>query len=625
MKSWILGCGLVCLFATTVTAAPIYYLEPLEVTAFTAGDPTLRTWRREAITATGVTDAAGVLQILAGITAADTERTGQMRALIFVDGIPLSESFAATDLSLLPAAEIEKIELSRTPGLGRQHGEAVVRLTLCPTSHKVATVGMGNIDRRKFLWSQQEAEWALRFGYEHWGRINRINRPQIFRTREIAKFYNYPERKKYTAEISYEKGNWYWQTKYRQDYRAKESIYAYKPVPVIYDDQERTRRQWENNLQYRHGDWRIRFRQRQLNSHTEHQYFDYDGLYSSELIAVLPDLYRRRIRDAQLSLDIRYEHAYTFANVVARLNTEHNRYRIKTENRPAFNYATGRFEGYREPVNDVFSRQLYRGYLGLRKEWDEHILAAGVSDLRTANSPGREFHDQIYRIQYRYRPSETLYWYALYRESFDVPSMEDLYGEGAEDQPAPLVASKGRHYELGASYTRGDVIWKAFFFYDKVKNDIRYKVNLRNDLFAVNAHTENKGFTLQAEGEYEPWNYALSLTFQDPEFYEVMKPERGWRREYGHVSVNANLRYRHGKWAAGLSAQYLGRRILSTYQEDVRPLLTTRLNLRYKVNADYELFFEMENIGNRRDVISHLSTRYYSHPRNWLLGLSYSF
>lgn len=605
-------------------AAPMYYLEPIQVSGAVAALPSEQVWTARDIEATGAADAAEALRRLAGLMA-DEEgtRAGHLRVAVYVNDVPLANEMAYADLRLLPADRLASVRVSRSDELGESGG--TVRLTLRAQAAQKAMLAGGNGGREKALWTYTEGGWRWRFGYDRRGRIPYLSAPSYYRTREIAKFYRQRSTAFYTGEIGYTWGDaWEWSTKYSRRRTEKEYIYAYKPVEVLYDERVQRYQQWQHQLQYKKGDWRIRLTGRQTWSRTGYQYYDYEGLDSSVLVGKLPDLYIRRTRNERWAADVRYEHDFGAGQLILRNNTEYNRYGESMLNRPIFNYKTGRFDGYREDTDESYSRILQRFYAGYRHTWrDRHMLYLGFSDLRTFRSPGEELHGTMPRAEYRYLVNKGQYWYLAYRESYTVPSLDALYGLGLEDRGGPLYPSEGRHYEAGYAWTRGDSSWKAFVFRDRTQNDVRYKVNWQSDLYAVNAHTRNAGLTIRYRTKQGPWRYGLALTWQDPTFYEVNKPQLGWRREYGHIRLTGDVSYQHAKWAASLRADYLGSRVLSSQQEYVRPLLTTNLSLTYAAGEHYEAFLEVDNVLNRRDVTSHISTRYFANPRSFLLGLTY--
>ena len=91
------------------------------------------------------------------------------------------------------------------------------------------------------------------------------------------------------------------------------------------------------------------------------------------------------------------------------------------------------------------------------------------------------------------------------------------------------------------------------------------------------------------------------------------------------MQLNGGVTYRDDDWQVSLQAAYTGERVLSSYQEEVRPLLITSLHVAYTPTEEWEVYFDADNLLNREDITSHVSSRYNAQPFNYLLGVKYRF
>ena len=59
--------------------------------------------------------------------------------------------------------------------------------------------------------------------------------------------------------------------------------------------------------------------------------------------------------------------------------------------------------------------------------------------------------------------------------------------------------------------------------------------------------------------------------------------------------------------------------------EYVKPYLLTSVSLKYKPAKNKEIYLAIENIFDRKDIISHTSSEYYSTPLNFRVGYRMTF
>ena len=85
------------------------------------------------------------------------------------------------------------------------------------------------------------------------------------------------------------------------------------------------------------------------------------------------------------------------------------------------------------------------------------------------------------------------------------------------------------------------------------------------------------------------------------------------------------MQYQKDKWSCALNGSYLYDRVLEKYQEGVRPLFITGLNLSYRPMADHEVYLNVDNLFNRADITSHVLSRYVALSTNFTLGYRVRF
>lgn len=79
------------------------------------------------------------------------------------------------------------------------------------------------------------------------------------------------------------------------------------------------------------------------------------------------------------------------------------------------------------------------------------------------------------------------------------------------------------------------------------------------------------------------------------------------------------------KFNIALNASMMADRVLQKYQIPVKPYLYTSLHASYKPVKEHEFYLNMDNLLNRNDITSHVSSRYISLGRNFEVGYRFTF
>ena len=92
------------------------------------------------------------------------------------------------------------------------------------------------------------------------------------------------------------------------------------------------------------------------------------------------------------------------------------------------------------------------------------------------------------------------------------------------------------------------------------------------------------------------------------------------------TQLTAGLNYKKGKWNGSIAVNYLAGRQTSTSEPDGLPAsLIANLTLGYDLTPNTHLKLRVENLLDRRDIVSNGSSSYFSQERSFYIGITQDF
>lgn len=147
----------------------------------------------------------------------------------------------------------------------------------------------------------------------------------------------------------------------------------------------------------------------------------------------------------------------------------------------------------------------------------------------------------------------------------------------------------------------------------------------------MNEDLRNTGIELSAEvKENNGWSYNYGVVYNNPESkFSTDKPgaKTYWDRNYGRWQLNGGVTYQKEQWTASLMMNYLADRVITPSSEHsykVKPYLLANLNVDYQIDDESTLSLSVENLFNRKDIISHASETFAT-PANYMLKYKRTF
>ncbi len=155
-----------------------------------------------------------------------------------------------------------------------------------------------------------------------------------------------------------------------------------------------------------------------------------------------------------------------------------------------------------------------------------------------------------------------------------------------------------------------------------------------------NVDVKNVGIEFDwTRNQSENLSYHLGLTYSHPEKRDnvrtvevnsdettVTMKQNPWHDYYGRIGFNAGVDYTRGKLTTALHISYLGDRTrdASPYAS-MKAQLFSDINFSYQANDNARFFLNIDNLFDRRDIISTSSSSFYNLGRNFMAGVEYKF
>lgn len=552
--------------------------------------------------------------------------------LVMVDGVPLNFRTGYYDLDTIPIEQVKQVEIIRGGGAvlyGSDTTGGIINIITKKKQNNSVTLSAGNFGRQRHDIQLQNEKMGLGFVYDKKGAIEKTSLPSL-PVGVSSKYFDFRGGEKYIFNFKYDLNDkWRFSSDYVDHSYGRQYNYAFRKGPAIYDIRDTYNKEWRNVLHY-DGDNGVKgnIYVDRATSRTEYKYYDYADKTTNVVKQILDKKYIYDARDEKVGFDVQKEWKNDQNTYLLGASFHREMYSLDLNNKPVFDSKTGAFKKYEDHKYSTYGRNVY----SLFGQWErlvnaKNTIITSVRETWTGNSPdGTEYSQFTPQLQFLHKANDRVSYYASYSKSFTLPTMTDMYGNGNTLKNPSIRPERGNFYEAGVKIEDGDKLWKVALFKSAVKDFIRLKENKNGDSVAYNEDTKNQGFEVSLDiKKNNGWSGNFGVSISDPKYFESNKPENGWLRNYGRVQVNGGLTYAKEKWVVSLQGNYLGKRVLQSAQETIRPLFITSLHAQYKVNAEQEVFLDIDNLLDRDDITSHVSSRYNALPLNYRLGYRYKF
>lgn len=314
-----------------------------------------------------------------------------------------------------------------------------------------------------------------------------------------------------------------------------------------------------------------------------------------------------------------------FGDYVAGLSWQKETFRVDERRTGLFNSTTYKTNAVSLKQRDYvsvfgqlthpFSKQTQM-ILGLRQEFIQQ--QGGLNNYN-------EFSPQI---QFLYTPTKDQSWYVNAGRAFRMPNYTAMYSSSTLTNGNPdLEPESGYTYEVGWKKIGTSDSLKIALYHMDYSNYTSWSSSTVNGILKYtpnNSEFRNTGIEIEyARSLKKGWSFNLGATFSNPE-----NKEKGqdWTLYSARTQFTAGLNYKHGKWKSGIAANYLtGRQTSTTDPGGIPASLIANLTLGYDLTPRTHLNLRVENLFDRRDVVSNGSSAYLAQERSYYIGLTQEF
>ncbi len=584
---------------------------------------------------TGATTLEGALKYTTGIVyKAETTGDGggeflirgkRRGTLMLVDGVPMNFRTGYYDLDTINIDDIERIEVVRGGGAvlyGSDASGGVVNIITKAKKANTISVSGGNYGVQKYQTSLQAGKLGIGASWDKKGAVDRISNAS-----SNGVCFNFYGGEKTIFNMNYKFDD---NLKMTVDYNNYDYARGYiiDKSGLPFDKRFIEREEAKVVINYEKDGWNANAYYHNASSDSRYHYWGTTS--KSNNIAkytyheFTPNAYFYGHTDEIKGIDITKE--FNLKNgtllVGAKMFNEsydyYNRYSDEYRQKYSEKY------GSTKPYTYDYNRDVYSVFAQLDHKFDDqNNIIIGARETWTSGSPdGTNYSEFTPQIQYLHKVRDDLSYYASVAKSFTMPTMNDMYGKGAEIVNSDIEPEVGMHYEAGVKHISGDHSWKLAIF----KSDVENFITTNSNDEAINEDTKNIGIELSSEvvgknGFSAHWG----ISYSDPKYRAEDEANNAWKRNYGRWLLNGGLNYQQDKLNISLNGSYMADRVMQSAQEDVKPYFYTSLHASYKPTKDHEIFLNVDNLLDREDITSHVSSRYKSLGTNFVLGYKYKF
>lgn len=636
--------------ASGVSAAEVYELNPVLVTAQRSVTKDMETpaaieiLHADDLQKTGATSVQEALKFSTGIithgqgprnisqgtmTSKAVIRGVEKGTLVLIDGVPINQG-GRYNLEDIPVESIDRVEVVRGGGAvlyGSEANGGVINIITKGKRANMVKAGFGNYGIQNYAASFQAGKLGFTAAYDHTGKIDHISAP----TTE-AKGSGTPKRGLYYNIKRGEHANFNARYDFNDDLYVTHTygrnsdhyVYKYNGIDnpdnagkeyknVIHSTEENltalhyTKNNFSVNAFYNRRDQKTKNASAKINK-KKPQNFDPSSISHDESGYL------------DQTVGINLQNRWNFHKGSFMLGYEFQR-DMQTKNASV----TEKF--YDRNVHSLFGQVAYnfthatQANLNFRQTWTE------------ADDAGNKYDKFTPEFVLMHHLDESTMVYGKVGQSFMLPTFSQLYGGGNIIGVPDLKPEKGMHYELGAKKSIGKNAYRVALYSYKIEDSIDAVTKDLPDVTYNNVDVKNVGIEFDwTRNQNENLSYRLGLTYSHPQKREGKIDKDGvetkgeWHDYYGKLGFNAGIDYTRGKLTTAFHISYLGDRTRdkSPYAS-MKAQLFSDINFSYKANDNARFFLNIDNLFDRRDIISTSSSSFYNLGRNFMAGVEYKF
>lgn len=632
------------------TSDAVYSLNPVVVTAtrYEKSDAEIpaatQTFTEEQIEQTGADNLQVALQYLDGVidagmgpngtsvssmTTKNVIRGVSNGTVVMINGTPINWR-TNYNLENIPTSAVERVEVVRGGGAvlyGSQATGGVINIITKKTLPNEVKVGLGNKGRQEYAVTANAGDLSIAYTYNKWGKLGYVSSSDSSikpdRTRvpvEMKQRFFGSEKNDFLATY---KLNDHADFLYNHNESASRWAYTYTGItdPDYEDlnDHPRYIRRYENDKDF------LQFNFHGLDGISGHVFYNYNTLKTHGT-----DYYSSTGKKYAAPKAVRgQEKNKTYGYDVQKV----------WDGNPDQTFLIGT-----SLVRETFENETSdtgRNIISAFGSWERNLTAKDVLTLSgrgTWTTGGiQNFHNFSGQAQYLHKLDNTQSLYASVGQSFVLPTFSQMYSREQAGGISNIIGNpdlkpqKGLHYEAGWKKEETNRQYKVALFTEKIDDNISYSGTSRR-WYAINEDFKNHGIEASIRGQEDNgFTWHAGLTWQDPkskQTTEKTSAKRYWDRSYGRILLTGGVGYEKEKWTTALNFSYLADRVQSptaAHSHSVKPYLLTSMTVKYSPNKSSDIMLAIDNLLNRKDIVSHTTSDYYATPRNFILSYRYKF
>lgn len=632
------------------TSDAVYSLNPVVVTAtrYEKSDAEIpaatQTFTEEQIEQTGADNLQVALQYLDGVidagmgpngtsvssmTTKNVIRGVSNGTVVMINGTPINWR-TNYNLENIPTSAVERVEVVRGGGAvlyGSQATGGVINIITKKTLPNEVKVGLGNKGRQEYAVTANAGDLSIAYTYNKWGKLGYVSssdssiKPDKTRVPvEMKQRFLGSEKNDFLATY---KLNDHADFLYNHNESASRWAYTYTGItdPDYEDmnDHPRYIRRYENDKDF------LQFNFHGLDGISGHVFYNYNTLKTHGT-----DYYSSTGKKYAAPKAVRgQEKNKTYGYDVQKV----------WDGNPDQTFLIGT-----SLVRETFENETSdtgRNIISAFGSWERNLTAKDVLTLSgrgTWTTGGiQNFHNFSGQAQYLHKLDNTQSLYASVGQSFVLPTFSQMYSREQAGGISNIIGNpdlkpqKGLHYEAGWKKEETNRQYKVALFTEKIDDNISYS-GTSGRWYAINEDFKNHGIEASIRGQEDNgFTWHAGLTWQDPkskQTTEKTSAKRYWDRSYGRILLTGGVGYEKEKWTTALNFSYLADRVqspLAAHSHSVKPYLLTSMTVKYSPNKSSDIMLAIDNLLNRKDIVSHTTSDYYATPRNFILSYRYKF
>lgn len=632
------------------TSDAVYSLNPVVVTAtrYEKSDAEIpaatQTFTEEQIEQTGADNLQVALQYLDGVidagmgpngtsvssmTTKNVIRGVSNGTVVMINGTPINWR-TNYNLENIPTSAVERVEVVRGGGAvlyGSQATGGVINIITKKTLPNEVKVGLGNKGRQEYAVTANAGDLSIAYTYNKWGKLGYVSssdssiKPDKTRVPvEMKQRFFGSEKNDFLATY---KLNDHADFLYNHNESASRWAYTYTGItdPDYEDmnDHPRYIRRYENDKDF------LQFNFHGLDGISGHVFYNYNTLKTHGT-----DYYSSTGKKYAAPKAVRgQEKNKTYGYDVQKV----------WDGNPDQTFLIGT-----SLVRETFENETSdtgRNIISAFGSWERNLTAKDVLTLSgrgTWTTGGiQNFHNFSGQAQYLHKLDNTQSLYVSVGQSFVLPTFSQMYSREQAGGISNIIGNpdlkpqKGLHYEAGWKKEETNRQYKVALFTEKIDDNISYS-GTSGRWYAINEDFKNHGIEASIRGQEDNgFTWHAGLTWQDPkskQTTEKTSAKRYWDRSYGRILLTGGVGYEKEKWTTALNFSYLADRVqspLAAHFHSVKPYLLTSMTVKYSPNKSSDIMLAIDNLLNRKDIVSHTTSDYYATPRNFILSYRYKF